>query len=217
MSPAPSPAMTPVASLRREVIYTLAAAGVVVLFGGALLLWDPGYFWIDDSQSGAMPAYCEMARAWRSGEIPLLNRSSWRAGAPGCEYPAGVFSPSLAGCILLVFGLDMPLPLAAATISILHLAVLSAGAFRLARQRGLTVDLAMLVALVASLNGWIILWGCAAGASACSASPGCPGRGGVWSTHGKRGTVGSGSCRRACSSSCLSRRAGRSRSSWPAS
>src|SRR5262249_6860680 len=82
-----------------------------------------------------------------------------RAGRRGVEFPAGVFSPSLALCCLLAFGLDCSLPLAAATIAIIHLAILAMGAFRLARQRGLTVDLALVVALVASLNGWIVMWG----------------------------------------------------------
>jgi hypothetical protein len=143
----------------QETILTGAAAGLVVLFSTLLLLGDPNYFWIDDSQSGALPVYCEMARAWRSGELPLLSRSSWRGGALGAEFPAGVFSPSLAVSSLLAFGLDLSLPLAAATISIFHLAILGAGAFRLGRQRGLSIDLALLVTLVTSLNGWIIVWG----------------------------------------------------------
>jgi len=143
----------------RETAFTIAAALVVVLFCGVLLVWDPGFFWIDDMQSGALPGYAEMARAWRSGEVPLLNRTSWHAGAIAGEFPAGAFSPSLALSILLVFGLDFPLPLAAAGLSMIHLAILAAGAFRLARQRGLTCDLALLVTLVASLNGWIIYWG----------------------------------------------------------
>lgn len=147
------------ASWVRETTYTLAATLVVAVFCVALLFWDPNFFWIDDAQSGALPGYCEMARAWRSGEVPLLSRYSWRAGALGAEYAAGVFSPSLTLSILLVFGIDLPLPLAAAGISILHLLVLAAGTFRLARQRRLELDLALLVTLVTSLNGWIILWG----------------------------------------------------------
>jgi len=151
-------ARVPVPRLR-ETALTIAAALVVALFCGVLLLWDPGFFWIDDAQSGALPGYSEMARAWRSGEVPLLNRTSWHAGAIAGEFPSGVFSPSLALSILLVFALDLPLPLTAAALSIVHLAILAAGAFRLARQRGLSGDLALLVTLVTSLNGWIIFWG----------------------------------------------------------
>src|SRR5262249_51186898 len=113
------------ASRLREAAHTAMAAAVVLVFCAGLLVWDPNFFWIDDSQSGALPGYCEMARAWRSGEVPLLSRFSWRAGAMGAEYSAGVFSPSLTLSVLLVFGIDLPLPLAAAGISILHLMVLA--------------------------------------------------------------------------------------------
>ena len=148
-----------VGSWLREAALTASASGVVVLFCLSLLLLDRNFFWIDDYQCGALPAYSEMNRAWRSGELPLLSRSTWRGGAIAAEFPTGVFSPSLNAGILLVFGLNLPLPLAAATLSILHLAILAAGAFRLARRSGLSPDLAMLVALLASLNGWIIFWG----------------------------------------------------------
>src|SRR5207248_9155594 len=46
-----------------------------------------------------------------------------------------------------------------AVVSIAHLAVFSAGAFLLARGRKLSIPLSTFVALVASLNGWIICWG----------------------------------------------------------
>jgi hypothetical protein len=150
---APSP------SRAREAALTAGAAALVALFCGLLLLWDPGFFWIDDYQSGALPGYAEMVRAWRAGEIPLLSRSSWWAGALGAEYPAGVFSPSLALSSLLAFGLGLTLPLTAAAISIIHLMILAAGTFRLARQRGLGADLALFVVVVTCLNGWILLWG----------------------------------------------------------
>jgi hypothetical protein len=149
---------SPVSCLR-ETALTLAAVALVVLFCALLLVWDPGFFWIDDYQSGALAGYCDMARAWRSGEVPLLTSSTWHAGALGAEFPAGVFSPSLAVIIVFAFSLGLSLPLTAAVISILHLAILAAGVFRLARQRGLAADLALFATLVATLNGWIILWG----------------------------------------------------------
>src|SRR5207248_11702524 len=50
-------------------------------------------------------------------------------------------------------------PQQAAALSITHLFVLAIGAFLLARDRGFSNPLSILVALVASLNGWIICWG----------------------------------------------------------
>ncbi len=154
------PAETPRSgSLLKETALTVGAAAVVDLFAASLLLLDRKYFWIDDAQSGALPTYSELNRAWRSGELPLLSRSSWRGGALAAEFSVGDFSPSLTLSVLLAFGLNLSLPLTAAVLALIHLGVLGAGAFRLARRQGLTVELALLATLVGSINGWIILWG----------------------------------------------------------
>src|SRR5207237_4922007 len=50
-------------------------------------------------------------------------------------------------------------PQQAAALSIAHLVLLAIGAYLLARDRGFSTSLSIFVALVASLNGWIILWG----------------------------------------------------------
>ena len=92
MAPGQHNGTTPGSSWARETLLTLAPAGLVIQFSALLLLWDRGFFWIDDSQSGALPVYCDMARAWRSGEVPLLNSTSWRAGALGAELLAAVLS-----------------------------------------------------------------------------------------------------------------------------
>jgi hypothetical protein len=157
--PCPCTVVPAVCSPRREVLLTAAVGGVVVLFCVTFLLIDRGYFWTDDYQTSNLPAFAEVARAWQQGELPLLSRSSWRGGALAGEYPYGALSPFLTLCVVPLFGLDLPLPLIAAALSITHLAVLAAGAFRLARLRGLSPEAAALVALVASLNGWIFFWG----------------------------------------------------------
>jgi hypothetical protein len=132
---------------------------VVVAFCAAFLLADRSFFWADDVQSYQLAGYCDVARAWYGGEFPLLSPSSWRGGALAGEYQLGVFSPFLTACVLVVFGLNLPLPLAAATLSIVHLVVLATGVLRLARRRGLSADLALLAALVTALSGWTFIWG----------------------------------------------------------
>ncbi|HVS37846.1 MAG TPA: hypothetical protein VMS17_19970 [Gemmataceae bacterium] len=146
-------------AILRETALTAVAAALVVLFAASLLLVDRKFYWIDDAQSGATAGYCEIARAWRSGELPLLSRCTWRSSAMACEFPTGVFSPTLELSIILIFNLGLSLALAAAGLSLIHLGILAAGSFRLARRSGLSADLAMLAALVASINGWIIMWG----------------------------------------------------------
>jgi hypothetical protein len=143
----------------RETALTAAAGGALLVFCASLLLIDPGYFWTDDYQTANLPGLCECARAWSHGELPLLSPSAWRGGALAAEYPHGAFAPMPTLCVLAAAGLGLTLPLTAALVSAVHLAVLAAGAFRLARQRGLSVDLALLVAWVCSLNGFIFFTG----------------------------------------------------------
>lgn len=143
----------------REVLLTSAVAGLVVLFGLSFLLVDPRFFWHDDFQLNYLPGYCDMARAWQAGEFPLLSAYSWHGGALAGEYQYGVFSVFVTACTLAVFSLGLSLPSAAAAIALVHFAVLAAGVFRLVRRLGLSIDLSLLAVLIASLNGWIFMWG----------------------------------------------------------
>ena len=100
-----------------------------------------------------------MAQAWSRGEFPLLSRYSWVCGNLAGEFRYGVFSIFVNALIVLIWKFPLIFSQQAAALSIAHLAVLSAGAFMLARDRNLSAPSSMFVALIASLNGWIICWG----------------------------------------------------------
>ena len=146
-------------SARREWAWTAFAALLVAAFSLAFLFQDRQFFWNDDYQTYQLAGYRELARAWTHGEVPLLSPYSWFGGALAGEFQQGVFSVFLTAIALAVFTAGLPLPYAAATFSIVHLAVLSAGTFRLARVRSLAPNAALSTALIASLNGWIFVWG----------------------------------------------------------
>ena len=61
--------------------------------------------------------------------------------------------------VIVVWKFPLAFPQQAAAVSIAHLFALAIGAFLLARDRGFSVPLSIFVALIASLNGWIICWG----------------------------------------------------------
>src|SRR5262245_1965897 len=143
----------------REGSITILAGLLAVAFCGLLLLRDPEWFWRDDYQTYQLANYRDVARAWQEGELPLLSPYSWHGGALAAEYQNGVFSIFLTICALLAFGLGLSLPVAAAFLSTLHLAVLVGGTVRLSRRRGLAVDLALLVGLITMLSGWNMVWG----------------------------------------------------------
>jgi len=145
--------------LWRELWVSAGAAALVMSFAAPFAVLDPAYFWRDDFQANYLPQLQQVANAVRQGEFPLLVPGTWQAGNTGGEFQFGIFSPWSLACVTAVFSLDLSLPLTAAVLSIVHLGLMAAGASRLARSRGLPVPESMLVAVVASLNGWMWAWG----------------------------------------------------------
>src|SRR5256885_4460031 len=144
---------------RSKIVGATIAATLPVIFSFLLLAHDPLIFWNDDYEISILPVFADMARAWNHGEIPLLSPYSWVCGNLAGEFQYGVFSVFINALIICVWKLPLTFSQQAAAVSAAHLAVLSAGAFLLARGRKLSVPLSIFVALVASLNGWIICWG----------------------------------------------------------
>src|SRR5438552_12978908 len=144
-------------ALSKTVGATIAAL-FVIAFSILLLAHDPLIFWNDDYEISILPVFADMARAWNHGEFPLLSPCSWVCGNLAGEFQYGVFSIFINALIVWVWKLPLTFSEQAAVVSIAHLAVLSAGAFLLARGRKLSIPLSIFVALVASLNGWIICW-----------------------------------------------------------
>src|SRR5436309_6809970 len=146
-------------STRSEIIGGGIAGLIVVGFCTLLLAQNPLIFWNDDYEISILPVFADMARAWNHDEFPLVSPYSWACGNLAGEFQYGVFSVFINALIVCVWKLPLTFSQQAVAISTAHLAVLSSGAFLVARGRKLSVSLSIFVALVASLNGWIICWG----------------------------------------------------------
>jgi hypothetical protein len=153
------PEMVVSRSTRTNLLGAIAAGLIVLSFSVLLLVHDPLIFWNDDYEISVLPVFADMSRAWNHGQFPLLSPFSWVCGNLAGEFQYGVFSIFINALIVFVWKLPLTFPQQAAAVSIAHLAVLSVGAFLLARDRPLSISMSTLVALVASLNGWIICWG----------------------------------------------------------
>jgi hypothetical protein len=138
---------------------TLAAALLVVIVALILYAIHPAFFVRDDFQLQYLPGSREVARAWTSGELPLLSRDSWLCAGLGAEYQFGIFSVFRALLDVLVWVLPLSLTGRGAFLFIVHAAIAAAGAYRLARSYDARVGPSFMVALVAGLNGWILWWG----------------------------------------------------------
>jgi hypothetical protein len=137
----------------------ISAGLIVVFFCFILLCHDPLVFWNDDYEISVLPVFADMARSWSEGHWPLLSPYSWVCGNLAGEFQYGTFSVFLNAAVILIWKFPLTFPQQAAALSITHLFVLGIGAFLLARDRRFSVPLSIFVALVASLNGWIICWG----------------------------------------------------------
>jgi hypothetical protein len=136
------------------------SAGLLVIFFCLILLWhDPLVFWNDDYELSVLPVFADMARSWSEGYWPILSPYSWVCGNLAGEFQYGVFSVFVNAVVIVVWKFPLTFSQQAAAVSIAHLFALAAGAFLLARDRQFSVPLSIFVALIASLNGWIICWG----------------------------------------------------------
>ena len=135
-------------------------AGLLVVFFCLLLLWhDPLVFWNDDYEVSVLPVFADVARSWSEGRWPILSPYSWVCGNLAGEFQYGTFSVFVNAAIILIWKFPLTFPEQTAALSITHLFFLAIGAFLLARGRRFSISLSIFVALVASLNGWIICWG----------------------------------------------------------
>jgi len=146
-------------STRSEVLGAVSA-GLLVVFFCLILLWhDPLVFWNDDYELSVLPVFADMARSWSEGHWPILSPYSWVCGNLAGEFQYGVFSVFVNAVVTVVWKFPLTFPEQAAAVSIAHLFALAMGAFLLARDRQFSGPLSIFVALIASLNGWIICWG----------------------------------------------------------
>lgn len=144
---------------RHNFLGALGAGTLVLVFCLTLLWHDPLVFWNDDYELSILPVFADVARSWSHGEWPLLSPYSWVCGNLAGEYQYGTFSLFVNAAVILIWKVPLSFPQQAAALSIAHLFVLAMGGYLLARGRNLASPLAMMVALVAALNGWIICWG----------------------------------------------------------
>jgi len=120
---------------------------------------DPSFFWKDDFQLQYLPGSREVARAWSEGSFPLLSPYSWFCTGLGAEYQYGIFSVARTTADIVVWALPLSLNGRATALLLFHFAILAAGAYLLARSYSISFPIALMVALIASINGWNLWWG----------------------------------------------------------
>ena len=144
---------------RATIVGALSAGLIVVAFCFILLWHNSLVFWNDDYELSVLPVFADMARSWSEGHWPTLSPYSWVCGNLAGEFQYGTFSVFVNAAVISIWKFPLTFPQQAAALSIAHLFVLAIGAFLLARDRSFSIFLSIFVALIGSLNGWIICWG----------------------------------------------------------
>jgi hypothetical protein len=142
----------------REAAALGVTASLVLAFVALVSAREPGFFWHDDAQSWWVPLMIDVQRAWAGGEWPLATPYSWHFVSLAGEYQPGVFSPLVLAGYALATALAATMPGMAAVYATVMLLLAATGAHTLARVEGVPRPLAVMVGLVAALNGWSIGW-----------------------------------------------------------
>ena len=129
---------------------------VAVLAGASIpLFFDPGFYYVDDSQSGAFGQWYEIGRRVLDLDWSLINPRVWQSGNYLAEGAWGILSP-----VLWVVGIGAHLTGSAlifsTVIKMLCLVLGAVGVYALARNFGALRQWAALVAVAAPLAGFTL-------------------------------------------------------------
>jgi hypothetical protein len=137
---------------------TALVAAVAALMGWVPELVRSGFYFHDDMQLQYVPIIRAIGALVSAHGLPLLTNETWAGGAIAGEYQHGALSaPHVLVCLVLHWAKLTPAATALA-VTLVYIAFTAAGAFRLGRRLELSMPLATMVALVASLNGFNIIW-----------------------------------------------------------
>lgn len=147
--------------MTRETRQTFLASLAVAVVASVLFWIDPHFFLKDDFALQFLPGSRDVVRAWTHAELPLLSPYSWTGTALGAEYQYGVFSIARVAIDSIAWLLPLPLTGRAFFLFLVYAMIAAAGAYRLARSYDVRPSFAMMVAIIAALNGWNVWWGTA--------------------------------------------------------
>ncbi|KAA0024612.1 hypothetical protein [Antrihabitans cavernicola] len=112
-----------------------AVAAVVCIGFGALLLHDHRYFYLDDSESGAVGNWIQLGHILRSGHFPSLVLDQWMSGNYPVEGQGGLWNPVQMLINFIAPSVD-DMALLAAGVKLFFSIVLGWGIFRVANEYG---------------------------------------------------------------------------------
>ncbi|MDJ0394269.1 hypothetical protein QMK17_13130 [Rhodococcus sp. G-MC3] len=134
------------------------ASSAVVLLGMALIfLSDHRYFYLDDTESGAVGNWLALGRLMREGQFLPLVTTQWMAGNYPVEGQGGLWNPVQMGINFLAPSVDN-MALYAAIVKIGFAVVLALGVYRVALEYGARPVWAAVAAAAVPFSGFTLFF-----------------------------------------------------------
>lgn len=136
-APTGTPRATPRAGRVRRIdaVWFVATVVMTGLLAVVPVLFNPRFYYADDTQAGAYPIWVSIGDSLRAGELPFFEPDRWMAGNLVAEGQWGTFNPLIwlvgLGATVVTHG-----ALYSALVKIAFLAIGAGGVFVLLRQLG---------------------------------------------------------------------------------
>lgn len=151
-------ARDPLLGTRRErLVWAAAIAIVVSVVYGLVLAVDPRFFYIDDTESGAVPNWLQLGRIMREGEFPSLVLDQWMAGNYPVEGQGGLWNPVQMAINYVSPSID-DLSMLATGVKLAFSIVLAFGVYRVALAYGARPSWAAVAATSAPFVGFTLFF-----------------------------------------------------------
>ncbi|WP_328813873.1 hypothetical protein [Rhodococcus sp. NBC_00297] len=153
-----TPVVTSVETSRRERWSWGLGSGVMVVLGFvAILVSDHRFFYLDDTESGAVGNWLALGRLLREGQFLPLVTTQWMAGNYPVEGQGGLWNP-----VQMIVNLISPsvddLALLAAVVKIFFAVVLAIGVYRVALEYGSRPSWAAVAATATPFAGFTLFF-----------------------------------------------------------
>lgn len=138
-----------------RVAWPLASVLLTIALAAARLLWNPRFYFYDDTQAGTIGQWYELGGRLLAGDWPMLNPHVWTAGNYLAEGQWGLYNPMI--WILAISSHVAADQLVFVTsVKILFLGVLAAGVYLLSRSFGASRPWAAVAGVLAPMGGFTV-------------------------------------------------------------
>ncbi|MGB6180457.1 MAG: hypothetical protein WBF79_04345 [Rhodococcus sp. (in: high G+C Gram-positive bacteria)] len=131
----------------------VGASAVVLIGFVAVLISDHRYFYLDDTEAGAVGNWLALGRLLREGQFLPLVTTQWMAGNYPVEGQGGLWNPVQMAINVVSPSVD-DLALLAAMVKIFFAIVLAVGVYRVALEYGARPSWAAVAAVAAPFSGF---------------------------------------------------------------